>query len=107
MITKQSKLRWITLTFFLSVCAFLPCAFAQANLSGQWTTLPQAMPLNPVHIAMMHNGKVLVIAGSGFKSNPNFLVAVWNPQTETFAMQSESYDMFCNGMVIQSDGRPL
>jgi hypothetical protein len=93
---------------YFFVCFFiLPHALAQATLFGQWTTLPQAMPLNPVHIALMHNGKVLVISGSGYKTNTNYLAAVWDPQTDSFVVQSDSYDMFCNGMVIQPDGHPL
>src|SRR5262245_26571792 len=34
---------------------------------GQWTTLPYLMPinLNPIHLALMNNGKVLMVAGSG------------------------------------------
>ena len=42
---------------------------AQPHINGQWDTLPFRMPINPVHVALMHNGKVLVISGSG--SDPN------------------------------------
>ena len=31
---------------------------------GQWVTLPYLMPINPIHCALLHNGKVLVVAGS-------------------------------------------
>ena len=85
----------------------LPDALAQANVYGRWTTLPQTMPLNPVHIALMHTGKVLLISGSGYKTNTNFLAAVWDPQTDSFSLQAESWDMFCNGMVVQMDGHPI
>ena len=33
-------------------------AMAQVNVQGQWSTLPYLMPINPVHVALMHNGKV-------------------------------------------------
>ena len=32
---------------------------------GRWDTLAFHMPINPVHIAMMHTGKVLIVSGSG------------------------------------------
>ena len=48
---------------FLTV--LLPVAMAQANLQGQWSTLSNTMPINPVHVALLNNGKVLVVAGSG------------------------------------------
>jgi hypothetical protein len=38
---------------------------AQPAQNGRWDTLPYVMPINPVHVALMHDGKVLVIAGSG------------------------------------------
>ena len=42
-------------------------AFIEAapHVNGRWDTLPFMMPINPVHVALMHNGKVLVISGSG------------------------------------------
>ena len=42
-----------------------PTVLAQANVHGQWSTLPYLMPINPVHVALMYNGKVLVVSGSG------------------------------------------
>ena len=81
---------------------------AQANLKGQWQTLTPLMPINPVHLAVMNNGRVLIVAGSG--NDPtvtNFRATVWNPQTGAFATQSVAWDMFCNGMVVLPDGRPF
>jgi len=86
-------------------------AMAQANLQGQWSTLPYLMPINPVHVALMHNGKVLVVSGSGnYPANltaNNLKVAVWDPKTATINVQSVAWDMFCNGMVVLPDGRPF
>ena len=42
-----------------------PRVSAQAGIQGQWTTLPYLMPINPVHLALTNDGKVLVVAGSG------------------------------------------
>jgi hypothetical protein len=84
-----------------------PALRAQAGAQGQWTTLPYPMPINPVHMALMRNGKVLIVAGSGnVAAETNFRSAVWDPQAETITVtQSLTWDMFCNGMVTLADGR--
>src|SRR5439155_11808859 len=81
---------------------------AQPSVQGRWATLPYLMPINPVHIALMNNGKVLVVAGSGnVATETNFRATVWDPQAGTFTTQSVAWDMFCNGAVVLSDGRVL
>jgi hypothetical protein len=76
--------------------------------SGLWTTRNVLMPINPVHMALMHNGKVLVIAGSGSTRDPATLhAAVYDPVTQNVSTMSLEYDMFCNGMVVLPDGRPF
>src|ERR1700760_5171042 len=51
---------------FLFAISLLPTlVIAQPNVQGQWTTLSNTMPINPVHAALLTNGKLLVIAGSG------------------------------------------
>src|SRR5215469_10368812 len=81
---------------------------ASPHISGKWTTLPFMMPINPVHVAMMHTGKVLIIAGSGNDPNNHTLHAgVWDPKTDTMRTFLISYDMFCNGMVILPNGKPF
>jgi hypothetical protein len=32
---------------------------AQVGAQGQWRTLPSLMPINPIHLALMNNGKAL------------------------------------------------
>jgi hypothetical protein len=79
---------------------------AQANVQGQWQTLPNLMPINPVHATLLHNGTVLVVSGSGnLPSNTNFQAGVFAPQTGTVTTQPVGWDMFCNGMVVLPDGR--
>jgi hypothetical protein len=84
-------------------------AFPQANVQGQWSTLPYTMPIDPIHAALLNNGKVLVVAGTG--NNPLVknvqAAAVWDPQTGKITTQSIGWDMFCNGMVVLPDGRPI
>ena len=67
------------------------------------------MPINPVHTALMHNGKVLIVSGSGnVAAETNFRSAVLDVQAETISVtQSMPWDMFCNGMVVLPDGRPF
>ena len=81
---------------------------AHPNQNGRWDTLPFDMPINPVHVAMMHTGKVLVVSGSGNDpDNKNLQAAVWDPKTLTIKTFKIPWDMFCNGMVILSDGKPF
>ena len=82
--------------------------WAQANVQGQWVTSNTEMPINPIHISLMHNGQVLVVSGSGnLPSDTNFEAGVWDPQTQTITTQPVQYDMFCNGIVVLPDGRPF
>jgi len=102
--------RYFLQIFVAAIClASLPgLAGAQANVQGQWQTLPNPMPINPVHAALLRNGKVLVVSGSGnLPSNTNFQAGVFDPQTNTVTTQPVGWDMFCNGMVVLPDGRAL
>jgi hypothetical protein len=84
---------------------FVEAAPAQ---NGRWNTLPLNMPINPVHAALMHTGKVLIIAGSGNDpGNRRFQAAVWDLGAGTIRTFNISWDMFCNGMVILPNGRPF
>jgi hypothetical protein len=66
------------------------------------------MPINPVHVALMHNGKVLVVSGSGnLPSDTNYQAAVLDPATGSITTQPIAWDMFCNGMIVLPDGRPF
>src|SRR5438094_825794 len=104
--------KWFVAGLILSTAAVLaattPLLWAQVNLQGRWTTLPYLMPINPIHIALLNTGKVLVVAGSGnVATETNFRAAVWAPQAGTIVTQPVAWDMFCNGMVILPDGRPF
>lgn len=95
----------VLIAFFL-MCLSVENGFAQANLIGQWTTLPYSMPINPVHAALLNTGKVLILSGSGGNStSTNYQVAVWNPSTGQIDTQTVSWDVFCNGATILPDGR--
>ena len=81
---------------------------AQASVQGRWQTHPVLMPINPVHIAVTHTGKVLVVAGSGnVATETNFRAAVWDLAAGTIDAQPVAWDMFCNAMIALPDGRLL
>ena len=79
------------------------------------------MPINPIHSALLYNGKILVVAGSGncpasqsgCPSGPPYGPAnnsgalLFDPITATITKFTMAWDMFCNGMVVLSDGRVL
>ncbi len=109
------------LVFSLLLSVLVPVTMGQANVQGQWSTLPYLMPINPVHVALLSNGKVLVVAGSGncppsqtgcpsgppYGPSNNSGALLWDPVTGAITQFSVSWDMFCNGMVLSQDGRAL
>ncbi|HEY8714512.1 MAG TPA: choice-of-anchor D domain-containing protein [Candidatus Acidoferrum sp.] len=101
----------VLLASMLVVAAGLVCspgARAQANVQGTWQTLPVLMPINPVHTALLSNGKILVVSGSGnYPAQTVFNGGVWDPASNTMTTQTLNWDMFCNGMVVLPDGRPF
>ena len=83
-----------------------PTLHAQASTQGQWRTLTNQAPINPIHVALMNTGEVLIVSGSGNLATETFYqAAVWDPLSQTFQTQAISWDMFCNGMVVLHDGR--
>src|SRR5215472_8246609 len=116
----SSRLAGILVSLLL-FSLLLPRVMAQASVQGQWSTQSNTMPINPVHVALLGSGKVLVVAGSGncppsqsgcpsgppYGPSNNSGALLWDPATGTIAQFSLSWDMFCNGMVLLSDGRAL
>jgi hypothetical protein len=37
---------------------------ATSAITGRWDTMPYKMPINPIHVGLMHTGQVLIVAGS-------------------------------------------
>src|SRR5258705_9636426 len=81
----------------------------QPQVTGQWETLPYRMPINPIRIALMHTGKVLIVAGSENDPNKHLQksskIGVWDPVTGAIAVQQVSWDVFCNGGSFLADGK--
>jgi galactose oxidase len=71
---------------------------------GKWQILTNKVPINPVHAAVMHNGKVLMIEG---KNTVPPLAAIWDPATQVATTFAITYTMFCDAMVVLPDGRPF
>src|SRR5919109_3899827 len=83
-------------------------ADAQLNATGQWQLLSQTSPINPIHVALLRTGRVLIVAGS--ENDPTvttYRAAVWDPVAGTFAVQTIPWDLFCNAMSFLADGHVL
>jgi hypothetical protein len=91
----------------------------QGQTVGKWSTLSYTMPINPIHVALLYNGKILVVAGSGncpstlpgcpsgspYGRANNSGALLLDPTNGNITQFSVSWDMFCNGMVVLPDGR--
>jgi hypothetical protein len=109
------------LIFLLLLEASTPKLLGQASVQGQWSTLAYSMPINPVHVALLSTGKILVVAGSGncpssqagcpsgppYGPSNNSGALLLDPSTGALTQFSVSWDMFCNGMALLEDGRAL
>ena len=103
---KRAAMRLVISLLLLLVCS--SGVHGQAGLTGQWQTVPATMPINPVHASLTHDGKILIVSGSGnLPANTSFAAGVWDPATNTITTQPIGWDMFCNGMVALPDGRIL
>src|SRR3990172_1032516 len=80
--------------------------------SGAWQAIQHRFKHLPVHIALLHTGKVLAFGGSGNDpdqlSNP-FPAELWDPATgERKSLdQPLAGDLFCAGHATLADGRLL
>src|SRR5207248_4003543 len=63
---------------------------------------------NPIHVALLHSGKILIVAGSeNNQNNTVYKAAVYDPVAGTFTQQTTPWDLFCNGMSFLPDGRVI
>ena len=109
---------FVLLTISLGVLgAAAEKALAQAQVTGQWVTLSYPMSINPIHMGLLHTGKVLIVAGS--ENDPTkhkqkiSKAAVWNlgggniTQGTITRTPDLTWDVFCNGWAFFPDGRCL
>lgn len=93
----------------------VPAASAPAPLvsspstEGTWATLPYLMTINPIHVSLLHTGKVLIVSGSeneyGNYQIGEYYGGVWDPAANTLVTQLIPWDVFCTGMAALPDGR--
>src|SRR5438128_12583983 len=103
---------WLATGIFVLALSLLSLStqllWAQASLQGRWATLPYTMPINPIHRALLHNGKVLIVAGFGnVAAGTNFRAAVWDPQAGAVGTQPVPWGVFCHGLGGVAGGRAL
>jgi hypothetical protein len=95
----------------------VPPAAYTPHPNGLWSTLLQTMPINPIHAALLHTGKILVVAGSGncpprqagCPQGPQYSqgAALLDLSHNNIRTMPTTWDMFCNGMSVMQDGRIL
>ncbi|GAA4368522.1 galactose oxidase early set domain-containing protein [Agromyces bauzanensis] len=78
---------------------------------GEWEVLASEMPLRTIHTTLLHDGRLLLVAGSGNDGTQfaagTFRAVVWDPVASTFTEIPTPYDMFCAGHVTLPDGKVL
>ncbi|GLW44393.1 hypothetical protein Stsp02_00550 [Streptomyces sp. NBRC 14336] len=80
---------------------------------GSWgmVDIPEEYRTNAIHAALLHTGKVLIVAGSGNEQRKfdagDFDTVLWDPQKNTFKKIPTPDDFFCSGHAQLPDGRLL
>ncbi|MFC9682928.1 galactose oxidase-like domain-containing protein [Streptomyces sp. NPDC056948] len=80
---------------------------------GSWTQLdiPEEYRTNAIHAALLHTGKVLIVAGSGNEQRKfdagEFDTILWDPEKNTYKKIPTPEDFFCAGHAQLPDGRLL
>ncbi|MFJ6740215.1 galactose oxidase-like domain-containing protein [Streptomyces sp. NPDC091279] len=80
---------------------------------GSWAQLdiPEKYRTNAIHAALLHTGKVLIVAGSGNEQKKfdkgSFDTVLWDPKANTFKKIPTPDDFFCSGHAQLPDGRML
>ncbi|MFJ8311267.1 MULTISPECIES: galactose oxidase-like domain-containing protein [unclassified Streptomyces] len=80
---------------------------------GAWhgVDIPKEYRTNAIHAALLHTGKVLIIAGSGNKQDHfdagTFDTVLWDPKDNSFKKIPTPEDFFCGGHAQLPDGKLL
>ncbi|WP_030685085.1 kelch motif-containing protein [Streptomyces sp. NRRL B-1347] len=80
---------------------------------GSWQQIgiPEEFRTNAIHAALLHTGKVLIVAGSGNEQKKfdagSFDTILWDPKKNTFKKVPTPVDFFCAGHAQLPDGRLL
>ena len=85
-------------------------ARAQESSGGSWTRGPDTTTV-AIHAALLPNGKIFYLAGSGFDFNDfingNFEGRVLDPNTGSEKVLHQSEDLFCIGLASLASGNVL
>lgn len=82
---------------------------AVAESLGVWANGPDTLS-HPVHVALLPNGKVLYVAGSGYhrdSASGPYKAGVWDPGTNNQTEIILEKDLFCCGHTLLPDGKVL
>ncbi|MGW4458874.1 galactose oxidase-like domain-containing protein [Streptomyces albidoflavus] len=80
---------------------------------GSWkqVSIPEEYRTNAIHAALLHTGKVLIVAGSGNDEanfdEGTFDTVLWDPRDDSFKKVDTPEDLFCSGHSQLADGRLL
>lgn len=78
---------------------------------GSWEIIDTELPIRALHTTLLHDGRLLLIAGSGNSGDEfaagTFTAVVWDPVTDVMKDIPVPYDMFCAGHVTLPDGKVL
>ncbi|BCB81984.1 hypothetical protein GCM10022251_52380 [Phytohabitans flavus] len=87
------------------------CTDGVACTKGRWQVMPYQSAVRGIHAVVLHNGKVLLVAGSGNSTTEfragTFRTAVYDPANGSFTNVNTPEDLFCAGHVQLKDGRVL
>ncbi|MEN2419422.1 kelch motif-containing protein [Streptomyces rimosus] len=81
--------------------------------NGHWDVVdvPPEYKINTIHAALLHTGKVLLVAGSGNNAKnfaaKSFRTVLWDPVKNTFENIPTPKDLFCSGHTQLPDGKLL
>ncbi len=81
--------------------------------NGHWdvVNVPEKYRINTIHAALLHTGKVLLLAGSGNNAKnfaaKSFRSVLWDPERNTYQNIPTPKDLFCSGHTQLPDGKLL
>ncbi|MET7937755.1 kelch motif-containing protein [Streptomyces sp. NPDC005322] len=81
--------------------------------NGHWdvVNVPERYRINTIHAALLHTGKVLLVAGSGNNARnfaaKSFRSVLWDPEKNTYKNIPTPRDLFCAGHTQLPDGALL
>ncbi|WP_263165550.1 kelch motif-containing protein [Streptomyces sp. SCSIO ZS0520] len=79
--------------------------------SWQQVSIPEKYRTNAIHAALLHTGKVLIVAGSGNEQRKfdagSFDTVLWDPEKNTYKKIPTPEDFFCAGHAQLPGGRLL